>query len=327
FEKDSRASLREALIVSGETDAWRVIHGAGDARPGWYVEKLGEWLLSQGENELQPEQRAQLEQWLEERHLKGAYHKHWNRQVRKTSTDDASPKPLSASVTAPGSWTIHENGLTFELSFEEGYSIGLFLDQRDNRRRLITGHVAAGFPLPTPAKAPVTVLNTFAYTCGFSVAAAKAGAIVTSLDLSKKYLEWGRRNFVHNGLDPAQHDFIYGDAFDWMKRLARKGRKYSIVILDPPTFSNSKERGAFRVEKDYGELVSLAVGLLETDGCLLASTNAAGLEPEKFLSMVRAAVSGCSRKIKQEHYVPQPPDFPITREEPAYLKTVWMRIA
>ena len=79
--------------------------------------------------------------------------------------------------------------------------------------------------------------------------AAKAGVKTTSLDLSKKYLEWGKRNFVLNDLDPAQHDFIYGDAFDWMRRLGKKNRAFDIIVLDPPTFSQSKERGVFRVEK------------------------------------------------------------------------------
>ena len=80
----------------------------------------------------------------------------------------------------------------------------------------------------------------FAYTCGFSVCAALAGARTTSLDLSRKWLAWGQRNFVLNGLDPAAHDFIYGDATDWLRRLGRKGRQFEAVLLDPPTFSTSK---------------------------------------------------------------------------------------
>jgi 23S rRNA (cytosine1962-C5)-methyltransferase len=170
------------------------------------------------------------------------------------------------------------------------------------------------------------ILNTFAYTCGFSVAAAKAGARTTSLDLSKKYLEWGKRNFALNGLDPAAHDFIYGDAFDWLRRLAKKGRAFDAVVLDPPTFSQSKEHGTFRAEKDYGKLVTTALLVLKPGGVLLASTNAADWPPENFLADVEATVRAAKRKIVKQHYVPQPPDFPISRTEPAYLKTVWMRI-
>ena len=169
-------------------------------------------------------------------------------------------------------------------------------------------------------------MNCFAYTCGFSVCAARAGAKTTSLDLSKKYLEWGRRNFAVNGLDPAAHDFIYGDAFDWLRRLAKKGRAFDAIVLDPPTFSQSKENGVFRVEKNFGELVAAALPVLKRDGVLLASTNAADWPPEKFLATVTEAARGAQRKIRQTHYGPQPPDFPVTREEPAYLKTVWLRV-
>ena len=104
----------------------------------------------------------------------------------------------------------------------------------------------------------------FAYTCGFSVCAAQAGARVTSLDLSKKYLDWGKPNFEINGLDPSQHDFIFGDAFEWFRRLSKKGRSYEVILLDPPTFSRSKERGVFQAEKNYGDLVGRRPGLVET---------------------------------------------------------------
>ena len=153
-----------------------------------------------------------------------------------------------------------------------------------------------------------------------------AGARTTSLDLSKKYLEWGKRNFALNDLDPTQHDFIYGDTFDWMRRLAKKGRTFDAIILDPPTFSQSKESGVFRAEKDYGKLVTAALPLLKPGGVLLASTNAADLLPERFLDQINEAVHAARRKVVQQHYVPQPPDFPISRDEPAYLKTVWLRI-
>ena len=171
------------------------------------------------------------------------------------------------------------------------------------------------------------ILNCFAYTCGFSVAAAKAGVHTTSLDLSKKYLEWGKRNFALNGLDASAHDFIYGDVFDWLRRLAKKGRAFDAVLLDPPTFSQSKESGIFRADKDYDRLVALALPLLKPEGMLFASTNCATLAPEAFLATLTTAIQRAGRRIVQQHYVPQPPDFPITRAEPAYLKTVWLRVS
>jgi len=196
----------------------------------------------------------------------------------------------------------------------------------------LTGHVAAGFPLlQSPPQLAIgnrrwAVLNTFAYTCGFSVCAAKAGARTTSLDLSKKWLDWGQRNFALNRLDPARHEFIYGDALDWLRRLGKKQRRFDVILLDPPTFSQSKASGVFRAEQDYGRLVTAALPLLRSGGVLFASTNAADWPPEEFLAGVEAAIHAANRKVLQRHYVPQPPDFPISRAEPAYLKTVWLRV-
>ena len=323
FEDDPRLALRAALIEAGETNARRMIHGDGDGWPGWYVDQLGDFLLSQSEHPLTPRQTSQLHAGAG---IKGVYHKLLDRHVRRTSLGEVCPQ-LAFGEAAPNRFAIRENGVQFELSFQEGYSVGLFLDQRDNRRRFLVNHVAAGFPLLPPGLKGSEVLNAFAYTCGFSVCAAKAGARTTSLDLSKKYLDWGRRNFELNGIDPARHDFIYGDVFDWFRRLARKQRAFDVIVLDPPTFSQSREHGAFRAGKDYGKLVAAALPLLKTDGVLLASTNAATLEPERFLEMIRDAAHASGRRILQEHYVPQPPDFPISRTEPAYLKTIWLRLA
>jgi 23S rRNA (cytosine1962-C5)-methyltransferase len=349
FEADSRLALRAAFVAPPLTDACRLIHGASDGWPGWFVDRLGDFLLSQSECEPNSDQLAWLQQ--AERMLgapiRGVYHKVLSRHVRGATTKESSPQ-LVFGDAAPERFVIRENGVKFELGFNEGYSVGLFLDQRDNRRRLLTGHVAADFSLASEGRVPrvpnrpvveesgtrgtrpsegLKVLNTFAYTCGFSVCAALAGAHSTSLDLSKKYLEWGKRNFSVNGLDHSQHDFIYGDTFDWLKRFAKKDRVFDVVILDPPTFSQSKASGVFRAEKDYGRLVTAALGVLNPAGVLFCSTNAAEWPPEQFVTSIEHAARGARRKITQRHYVPQPPDFPISRAEPAYLKTMWLRIA
>ncbi len=322
FTADSRARLRTALIDPEATTSYRLINGAADGWPGWYVERLGEYLLSQSATELEPVEQEELKRLAEKHTERGAYHKILNRQVRRASRKEASSERILGEA-GPQRFAIRENGVVFELGMEEGYSFGLFLDQRDNRRRLLTGHIAAEFSIQ-PKKSQV--LNTFAYTCGFSVCAAKAGAHTTSLDLSKKYLEWGKRNFALNQLDPNAHDFIYGDVFDWLRRLKKKKSCYDIVLLDPPTFSQSKEYGVFRVEKNYGELVTSALSLLKPCGVLFASTNASNWPPEAFLAVVEESIRTAGRKIVQRHYVPQPPDFPISREEPAYLKTIWLRV-
>ena len=330
FSTAASRQLRDAVIDRQETNAFRCVHGAADGEPGRYRDRLGAWLLLEGEDppEAEAEEASALlgsGEGLPE--IAGVYFKRLLRKVRQASATEASPQ-LLAGAPAPERFLVRENGVTYELSVAEGYSVGLFLDQRDNRRRLLTGHVAAGFPLYAREHTPVPeVLNCFAYTCAFSVCAALGGARTTSLDLSRKYLDWGRRNFELNNLDPAGHDFIYGDVFDWLKRLAKKTRQFDVLLLDPPTFSRSREHGDFRSETDYGRLVSLALPLLRPNGVLLASTNTARLGPEPFIGQVHEAILRAGRSVIQEHYVPQPPDFPVTREEPAYLKTLWLRVS
>ena len=328
FEADTRQAIRAALLDGESTDAYRVLHGASDGRPGWYVERLGSYLFSQSEVPLTEPQRTELGRLMDRFAAQGAYHKVLTRQVRRTSAAEACPR-LVAGSPAPDHFTIRENGLRFELSFKEGYSTGLFLDQRDNRCRLLTTHVAAGFQSfqAGTESQQAEVLNTFAYSCGYAVGAAKAGARTTNLDLSKKYLEWGKRNFALNNLQPSEHDFIYGDAFDWLKRLEKKRRSFDIVLLDPPTFSQSKESGVFRAEKDYPKLVAAVVPLLKPGGVLFASTNSVNWPPEDFLAALEEPIRVRGRKILQRHYAPQPPDFPISRAAPAYLKTIWLRLA
>ena len=336
----SSDACRAAVIDPQATDAFRLLHGDADGCPGWYVDRLGDSLLSQSDTPVTESQVARLRELADSLPASAAatpppvagrpalsiYHKLLNRQVRKAGTQEASPR-LVCGPAAPGRFLVRENGVRFELSFEEGYSVGLFLDQRDNRRRFLTQHVAAGFPLFPEGAAGREVLNTFAYTCGFSVCAARAGARVTSLDLSRKYLEWGRRNFVLNGLEPAAHDFIYGDAFEWLKRLGRKGRRFDALVLDPPTFSQSSPHGVFQADRDYGKLVAAALPLLKPAGVLLASSNTARWAPEDFVETLLSAVAAAGRQVLRRHYVPQPPDFPISRAEPAYLKTLWLRLA
>ncbi|HEY1173083.1 MAG TPA: class I SAM-dependent methyltransferase [Verrucomicrobiae bacterium] len=325
FERDASSALREAVVDKALTDSFRVVHGAADGRPGWYVEKLGDYLISQSSGDLSGEQRARLEELVKMFASKAAYHKVLNRHVRQSSVETAGPQ-LVFGEAVNEEFGIRENGVRYQMSFQEGYSVGLFLDQRDNRRRLLTNYIGPDFVVRDGGLQGAEVLNTFAYTCGFSVAAGMAGARATSLDLSKKYLDWGRRNFTANGMDPAAHDFIFGDVFDWLKRLGKKQRQFDVVILDPPTFSQSKQSGVFRVERDYGRLVGDALKVLKSGGTLLASTNAAGLEPEVFIATVKAAITAAGRKVERERFIPQPPDFPVTREEPGYLKTFWVRV-
>ena len=123
--------------------------------------------------------------------------------------------------------------LKFGVDFGTGYSPGLFLDQRENRRYV--RHIA-----------PKRLLNCFAYTCSFSVYAARTGASTLNIDLSKKYLGRGRENFALNYLSTVDHRFITDDVRFVLPRLARRGEKFDMIILDPPTFSGLRKEKRFR---------------------------------------------------------------------------------
>ena len=313
FSKAAGAQLRAAIIDPSLTDAYRLVHGAADGWPGLYVDRLGDFIMSAAEKPLNAEELVMVESLP----CHAAYHKLLAGQpVNQTMA-------LLRGEAAANRFAVRENGVRFELSFAEGGSVGLFLDQRENRRRLLTGCVAPEFALGPVREA----LNAFAYTCAFSVCAAMRGAKTASIDLSRKYLNWGRQNFSVNSLDSAEHEFLAGDAFHWFTRLARKKRAFDIVILDPPTFSRSKESGVFRAEKDYGKLIAAALPLVKPGGILFASTNAAGYPAESFLLDVEEATHAAGRRIERRHYSPQPPDFPIHAGEPAYLKTLWVKLA
>ncbi|MSU35542.1 MAG: hypothetical protein EXS36_10590 [Pedosphaera sp.] len=319
FGEAAGVALRRGLIDSRETDSFRWVHGAADGSPGCYIDRLGPFAFVQSEREGIAPTRLPPGTC-------GWYIKRLERRLEGRRGVELSPRHGGGEI-AVENFVVRENGVQFELSFQEGYSVGLFLDQRDNRRRLLTGHVGGGFPLWDSEVASREILNCFAYTCGFSVCGASGGAKTTSLDLSRKYLEWGRRNFLRNGIDMEDHEFIHGDTFDWLRRFARKGRRFGVVVLDPPTFSRSKECGVFRADADYGLLVTAALQVLSSGGVLLSSTNAARVSADEFIQTLRDTIRLAGRKIVKELYIPQPPDFPVHREEPAHLKTVWMRVA
>ena len=325
WDREPAQALRGSFIDPKQTDAYRIIHGAADGWPGWYVDRLGRFLLSQGEGQLTGGQKAALERWMAGVSARGVYHKQRDRGVCSSAPEDVAPRRVFGEA-AYGDVMVRENGLRYAVRFDQGYSIGLFLDQRDNRRRLLTGHIAGGLSAYPDGCKGIEVLNLFAYTCAFSVAAARAGARVTSVDLARKYLDWGRRHFEANQLEANAHDFLYGDAFDWLRLLAKLARRFNLVIVDPPTFSTSKTGGRFRAEADWPRLARAALAVLAPGGWLFASTNAARVEPGRFLDQLVAAAGEARRRVLDRHYAPQPPDFPICRAEPAHLKTVWLRI-
>ena len=289
------AAARRADLLTAETNAVRLIDGAGDGLPGIILETFaGRLLLSTTDGRVPPE----MKRWLSGRDA-SCYVKRLDQHQKESPQQLCGPE-----VDEP--FLIRENGLQFEISFQSGYSQGIFLDQRDNRaetrRRMRPG---------------LRLLNTFAYTGAFSVAAAAAGAETTTLDLSQPYLDWAKRNLSHNGIDPAAHHFCKGDTFHWLRRFAKQGRRFDAIVLDPPTFSRDEKGKVFRVEKDLGELAALAAAVLAPDGWLLCCTNFRGMTPHDF---ERLASSRLPRPMQARHS-PMPDDF----TDAPYLKSLWLQ--
>jgi 23S rRNA (cytosine1962-C5)-methyltransferase len=189
-----------------------------------------------------------------------------------------------------------ERHLKFGIDFAAGYSVGFFVDQRENRRHL--RHIA-----------PKRLLNCFAYTCSFSVSAAYVGATTLNIDLSKKSLARGRENFALNRLPSTDHRFIADDVMAVLPRLARQGKKFDAIILDPPTFSRSRGGKAFQFENDFEKLLFDCLNLAERDCRVLLSTNCSTLR-EHALEVMARHVLKRARRAASFHRQPPLPDFP-----------------
>ena len=202
---------------------------------------------------------------------------------------------------------VWENGVRCVVRPAAGLSVGLFLDMREVRAWLRTN--AGGR----------RVLNLFAYTCSLGVNAALGGASrVLNLDLSRGYLDWGKTNYRLNGLSVDDRDFVYGDAFDWLGRFARRGEHFDVVIVDPPSFSSTP----FSVTRDYPRLVEAAARTVAPPGILLAATNHAGTSDDRFEAWLQNGLTLAGRygRVVQRWHEPQL-DFPPApgRSHP-YLK-------
>jgi len=304
------AEFREPLFEDGQTTAFRLVNGEADGVPDAVVDSYDGHLLVQWQTRKASEREAELIGRLEKECQPRAIY------TQLATKQERMPARLISGTAVTDRMVVRENGVSFLVSFSEGLGTGIFLDQRENRRRLLR--------MPLQGK---TVLNTFAYSCAFSVAAARAGAVTTSVDLSKNYLEWGRENFRVNGLDPAGHDFVFGDAFEWLKRFAKRGQRWDVVIIDPPTFSTTKKGRVFQAARDYEELAALAMPLVAAGGWLLCSTNQRTLEAEQFESSIRGAARGCGRLTESLEFEALPFDFRLAPKERSYLKTFWAKLA
>ena len=221
-------------LPGAETEVCRLVDGPGDGLDGLYIDSLaGHWLV-------QTQDRA-WPAWLESTAARAGWRSLWWKRLEQQ--DKQSPVCVAGDPSV-STFPVKELGALCQVDFQAGYSQGIFIDQREQKKTVAE--------LVQPGQ---RMLNLFAYTCMFSVVAARRGAVTTSVDLSRNFLDWGQRNFALNGLDPKEHFFCRGDAAGWLERFAQKGRTWDGIVLDPPTFSRNDKGAVFRVERDLGALV------------------------------------------------------------------------
>lgn len=306
-------ALRAPLDGSGTT-GYRLINGENDRFPGlvadWYDRVLVVKLYTRA--------------WLP--HLRVVV----DELVRVVSAETVILR-LSRRVQAQLRWPqdgmalvghvpeapvqFRESGLAFEADVVAGQKTGFFLDQRENRAR--ARDLAAG----------KDVLDVFAAAGGFSVYAAAGGArSVTTVDVSQPALAAAERNMDLNRPNPAvaaaRHTLLAGDAFQLLAQLAEQGRRYDLVILDPPSFAQRQADidGALRA---YARLTALGLGVLQSDGVLVQASCSSRVSAEAFFDTVHAAARRAGTPLHDLARTGHALDHPVTFPEGAYLKCLF----
>ena len=285
--------------------AYRLFDGAGDGVPGVYVDRYGPAAVlsvhadTGWDDAAISEAAGAVVDALAPTGLEAVYVKHFirdrSRLGGRAPEEATSPTPR-AGLPQPETLVVEEQGVRYEVRLYDGFSTGLFLDHRDHRRALAERGAAR-------------VLNLFAYTCAFSVPLAASGAHVTNVDLSARYLEWGRRNHALNGLESAALRYVRMDALKYLDYAARHpGERFDLVILDPPTFgAGDKRRGRkpWKATTGYPALLAAAARVLTAQGRIFAATNTRELaEASTLKSMVETSLG----RVAWERLPPWPVD-------------------
>jgi 23S rRNA (cytosine1962-C5)-methyltransferase len=216
--------------------------------------------------------------------------------------------------TPDGPVIFSENGVRFEADVLRGQKTGFFLDQRENRAEV--EKLARGRK----------VLNAFSFSGGFSVYAARGGAIsVTDLDISAHALESAKRNFALNqnfpGVADCGHEIVQADCFEWLEKTSKK---FDLIVLDPPSLAKraTEREGAIRA---YEKLNSLGIKILSREGILVAGSCSAHVSAPEFFDAVRRAAAKSGRKFSELKTLRHPPDHPATFKEAEYLKVIYLK--
>ncbi|MFL5807050.1 MAG: class I SAM-dependent rRNA methyltransferase [Roseiflexaceae bacterium] len=350
-------ALRAPLRAAG-VSAYRWLFGEGDGLPGLTVDLYGDWAVVQtyaasveilldwlaaALREIAPlrgiviRQREpdldlaepRTENREPEQRTKSKEQKQPDGQMTMSrSTTDHEPRivqnPKSKIQNLKLLWgeppprhlVVEEHGLRFYTDLRAGQKTGLFLDQRENRRYvegLSDGRA---------------VLNCFAYTGAFSLYALRGGArSVVSADIGKGLAEATDANIALNRLDAARHSFATGDCFELLARYVEEGRRFDLVILDPPSFAKSK-RNRYAALRAYTRLNALGMRCVGPGGLLATASCTSQVGPEAFKEMLAAAGASAGRRLQIFHEAGQPLDHPAPAHFPEghYLKFVVGRV-
>ncbi|MFO0612241.1 MAG: pseudouridine synthase [Polyangiaceae bacterium] len=296
--------------------AFRIAHDVADGLPGLSVDVYGDDLVAHLSDSPIAEEIVfdALERlgaarvWVKRRP------KHASRIVDARGGAFAPRAPVRGA-SGPEAMLVEENGRSFEIRLGDGLSTGLFLDQRENRRRF--GELVAG----------MRVLNLFAYTGSFSVVAAAGGARSTvTVDASASVCGWARRNLERASAGEPDHVVVEADCFQYLALAAKKGQRFDAVVLDPPSFSTTKT-SRFSADGDYKKLAAAALRVVAPGGFLLACTNHRGIVTAKFRRFLHEAARDAGVAVGQMKDLPPPVDFPPPPGAESHLKSVLVRVA
>ena len=311
---------RAALATDPATTAYRLINGAGDGLPGVTVDCYGDVLsLSYYDEEAHPHAPSAVVDALVRQLAPRALYARV-RPRRPALLDDAVRAALCPPLPLVGAPTpevvVAEDGLSYLLRPTSGLSSGLFLDMRE-ARAWVRRHAAGR-----------SVLNLFAYTCAFGVVGlAGAATRVLNLDAARPALEWGKENYALNNLVVDPHDFVDGDAFDWLARFARRKQTFDLVIVDPPSFSTTRA-SRFSASRDYRALAAASAAVAAPGGLLVACCNLATLSAVEFRRALRAGLADAGRVATIVANAAEPGvDFPHPGAGAPYLKVAVAALA
>lgn len=317
IERRLREAAERRLGIARQpgTTCFRLANAEADGLPGVTVDRYGDFLVISLYEEDAVAAREMIFDAAKNLGATGVYVKNRPKHASRIvdgHKEEFAPKDPVRGAPHPESFVVHEQTLPYEVRLGDGLSTGIFLDQRENRRRV--REMAKG----------LSVANLFAYTGAFSVAAAAGGAKSTlTVDVSHGVLEWAQKNLERIGADPTKHRVLEADVMKWLELGAKKDGPFDLVILDPPSFATTKQ-SRFSAESDYKKLAAMAMRVLAPGGRLLACTNHKGIGHGKFRRVLQDAAGLAGRTIVQIKDWPDPEDVPAEPGKDVQLKSVFV---